>query len=463
MPNMGATTYLNNALHKLTTHAWHQQDEKTYFPAARKAEKEEITRLLQKINVAALISRASTLRHGIPCTVPHNLKYDHETCSKVMGGMNYHIEILFEDGVSWLTRIRRCNATSPPPELQSYIVRSEVATLQFLARINVPTPAVHDFDADADNPVGVPYILMEKLAGRSVGSSLNLAWMPEKRRKVLGQLADVYIALLNHPMEKMGSLMPLLELDHRAGLGMGSGSVVGPFAVESLTDRERAGASLEMTGPCCSAQEYYRSGIELTLDLILRQEIYTSRPIDAYLVHRFLLDNVAKVFSYNDLDDGKFYLRHADDKGDHVLVDEEFNITGIIDWEWAYTAPRSVAFNSPIALIPVAEFYDGGNRIGDDEVTFAELLDEKGHPDLGEIVRSGRLLHRFDFCCGYDISDWDSFLGLFFGLLNGLGDPFLKGLGDSKQLNWEIWKTDAMERYWDDERLQKLIEATNFF
>ncbi|KAJ5647029.1 hypothetical protein N7490_003401 [Penicillium lividum] len=366
-----------------------------------------------------------------------------------MGGMNYHIEILFQDGVSWLARIRRSNATSPPPDLQNYILRSEVATLQFLHRINLPVPMVHDFDSDERNSVGLPYILMEKLPGKSVGSSLSLAWTPETKKKILSQLADIYIVLLNHPMDRMGSF------SHPGS------TRIGPFAVESLTDRQ--GSLLKTTGPCLSIQEYYKRGIDLTLDLILRQEIYTSRSVDAYLVHRFLLDNVAKVFSYNDLDDGKFYLRHADDKGDHILVDEDFNITGIIDWEWAYTAPKSAAFNSPIAVLPVGEFYNGVNRLGDDEIAFAELLKEKGHPDLGEITRCGRLLHRFDFCCGYDISDWDGFLGLFFGLMNGLGDGFLKGLGDSTHLNWEIWKTEALEKYWDDERLQKLIEATNFF
>ena len=425
------------------------QDEKLYFPAATKAERDEMNKLLLKINVSALLSRASQLRGGVTCSLPRSLKYDPETSSRVMGGMNYHLEILFGDGVAWLARIRRANAVSPPPELQNYIMRSEVATLQFLDGINIPTPKIYDFDSDENNPVGVPYILMEKLEGTSVGSSLVLAFSPENRLKVLRQLADIYIKLLKHPLDKMGSF------------SQPNSTQIGPFAVESLTDRQEG--QMRPTGPCSSIQDYYKAGIELTLKLILRQEMYTNRPVDAYLIHRYLLDNVARVFSFNDLDDGKFYLRHADDKGDHILIDEDFNITGIIDWEWAYTAPKSVAFNSPIALLPVGEFYEGASMIGEDELVFAELMEEKGHPDLGEITRTGRLLHRFDFCCGYDISDWDGFLGLFFGLVSGLGDEFPRKLGDDKHLNWEIWKEAAMDRYWNDERLQKLIETTNFF
>ncbi|EKV06388.1 hypothetical protein PDIG_70110 [Penicillium digitatum PHI26] len=82
-----------------------------------------------------------------------------------MGGMNYHIEISFEDGVCWLARVRRFNATSPPLELQNYIIRSEVATLEFLGETKIPAPKVFDFSLDEANPVGVRYILIENCLG----------------------------------------------------------------------------------------------------------------------------------------------------------------------------------------------------------------------------------------------------------------------------------------------------------
>lgn len=28
------------------------------------------------------------------------------------------------------------------------------------------------------------------------------------------------------------------------------------------------------------------------------------------------------------------YIKHADDKGDQILVDAQHNVVGIIDWEW---------------------------------------------------------------------------------------------------------------------------------
>ncbi|GFF39350.1 hypothetical protein IFM51744_04098 [Aspergillus udagawae] len=44
-----------------------------------------------------------------------------------MGGMNYRIQIQFEDGISWLARIQRFKGPSSPPDLQRYIMRTEVA------------------------------------------------------------------------------------------------------------------------------------------------------------------------------------------------------------------------------------------------------------------------------------------------------------------------------------------------
>jgi len=119
--------------------------------------------------------------------------------------------------------------------------------------------------------------------------------------------------------------------------------------------------------------------------------------------------------SSSEQNNNKFYLKHADDKEEHILVDEHFNVTGIIDCERAHTAPPSHAFNSPISVFPVADFYSGENSLSHDEIVFAGLPKEKGHKDLSRYIQNGRLQHRFAFCCGYDLTDWDGFgfLGLF--------------------------------------------------
>jgi hypothetical protein len=409
------------------------KNEKLYDPAAREAERREITVLLDRINISELLSRASVLRNGVPCATPQPLQYDRSQRSSVMGGMNYHIEIRFDDGVSWLARIRRVNGTSPPSDLRAHIMRSEVATLMFLGKTKVPAPKVFDYNLDEEeNPVGVGYILMEKMSGQSLRWSIPSA---KQRRKVMSQLADIYSELQAFSFDSMGSL-------DQPGTGH-----VGSFARETLTDYRDS--KMLPLGPFTSSRRYHITSIQLTLDLIMREECFTPQAIDAYLIHRFLLDLLLDNTFCPSRNDGKFYLRHADNKGDHLLVDDEYNITGIVDWEWAHTDTKSAAFNSPIMFLPVGDFYDGKNELGEDELVFAQLLEEKGQGELAQIVREGRILHRFEFCCGYDLADWEGFLGLFQGLR--------RILDVDGELDWEAWREKALAKYRGDDGLKELV------
>jgi hypothetical protein len=86
-----------------------------------------------------------------------------------MGEMNYYIKVCFKDGITWIARIRRFNAISPLIALRDYIIRSKVLTLMFLEETSVPTPQVYDFALEhPDNLVGVGFILIEKLPGKSL-------------------------------------------------------------------------------------------------------------------------------------------------------------------------------------------------------------------------------------------------------------------------------------------------------
>ncbi|KAK7413994.1 hypothetical protein QQX98_007105 [Neonectria punicea] len=295
---------------------------------------------------------------------------------------------------------RMFNATSPPPALRDYIVQNEIATLKFLERIGVPTPKVYDFALECPgNPVGVGFILMEKLPGRSLRWSVATS---QQRKNVMSQLADVFVELHKYPFDLLGSL------------DSPGGSHVGAFARESLADFVQS--QLRTAGPFSSLEDYHTPSIRLILDPIVREEMYSLRAVDAYLIHRYVLDIVPRVLPPVYHGQNRFYLKHADDKGEHILVDDDFNITGIIDWEWAHTASPAHASNSPIGFLPVGDFYRGSNSLSDDEVVFARLLEDKGHGDLAQFVWNGRLQHRFAFCCGYDLADWDGFLGLFRGL-----------------------------------------------
>lgn len=167
--------------------------------------------------------------------------------------MNYHIEIVFDGGISWSARLRRFNATSPPAELRNSILRSDVSTLRFLSETSIPVPQFFDYNSCEKNPVGVGYVLMEKLPGNSLRCSLAT---PEQREKVSSQLADIYMELKAHPFAMTGFMYDPGSHD------------IGPFARESLTDY--SSSKMRALGPYFSTREYFTAHIQLTLDLIVR-------------------------------------------------------------------------------------------------------------------------------------------------------------------------------------------------
>lgn len=86
---------------------------------------------------------------------------------------------------------------------------------------------------------------------------------------------------------------------------------------------------------------------------------------------------------------GSFYLKHFDDKGDHILIDEQYNVTGIIDWEFASTESKNLAFSAPCMMWPVGDFYDGKNGISQDELAFAQIFRQHGREDIADIILGG--------------------------------------------------------------------------
>jgi hypothetical protein len=357
----------------------------------------------------------------------------------MMGGMNIHLLITFSDGVKWLARIRRTNTTSPPPELKTYILKSEIATLTFLEIVNIPTPRVHDHNLQGENsPAGVSYILMDFMPGAVLDWSTI---SEEGKEKVIAQLADVHIELGKHRFPAMGCL-DQIGTKH-----------IGPLTRECLTDFTDS-SEMQPLGPFTHLQDYYHSSISLLLDLIYRGEIYTHHPWEMYLFYKFLYDRVSEVYPKDEEEkEQEFYLTHADDKGFHILVDADSNITGLIDWEWAFTAPKTLAFISPMLLLPTWNFFYGEVEIGKEEEDFATVLEGKGARDMAKAVRSGRLHHQLAFLCTLDFClPFEDLVGLFKGLR--------MSLKRDDQYDWEEWKQLSLERYADDDKLGDLLQRS---
>ncbi|KAJ5776807.1 hypothetical protein N7520_000053 [Penicillium odoratum] len=83
----------------------------------------------------------------------------------------------------------------------------------------------------------------------------------------------------------------------------------------------------------------------------------------------------------------QFYLKHVDDKGDHLMVDDELNITGIIDWQMTRVVPVDEAFGPSLATAQMASIYNGMSSLTVHDLTSARFLKAKGAAGMDDITK----------------------------------------------------------------------------
>lgn len=391
---------------------------------------------MAKINVEALRSAATSARGGnIGCQIPtFDTDFDDPAdritlIASQCGGQNCHLDINFNDGVTWIARIRLNDPMLPPPSIQARIFESEIATLEFLAGTKVPAPQVYAHALEStENLVGTSYVLMEKMAGEP------LDWndaSPEQRKKVMEQLADVYLELEAHPFQLSGSLSSKVP-----GSTAGTSVIqieVGSFAqVQCFETPERG------LGPFKTLETAYTAIIRQQMQTLATHEV-SSLPLDNYLTFLWRLKVLPDLIAGSASLEGPFYLKHFDDKGNHILVDEDYNITAIIDWEFASTESKELAFSSPCMMWPVGEFYDGDNHLAEAELQFAAIFDARGREDIGDLVRQGRRWQRFLFFLGGGIPGDMSELETLF---QGLRKSYTQGEDDIS--SYSEWKASFL-------------------
>lgn len=375
------------------------------------------------------------------CTVPALTRKDGgefnlALVESQMGGQNCHVDIEFEDGTIWLARFRLDHPMHPPRQIQSYIFSGEIATLRFLENTSVPAPKVFAYAVLSNtNPVGTSYVLMEKLPGNV------LDWdeaTSEQRTKVVVQLAEIFLELEKHPFSATGSLLlshdvPTISGFAQSVLFSSPDQTLGPF--ETLEDSLRA--------IVCQQQDQIMNG-ELS-----------SMAVDNYLSHCWRHDMITRVAHHCHESGPGFFLKHFDDKGDHILVDAEFNITGIIDWEFASAEPKALAFSTPCMLWPLRDFCEGKNDLCAEEIKFAEIFEARGRKDLAKVVRESRKMQRFTFFLGGVPHNQQAFDAYFMGLRNAWSSE------SEQPSSYEDWKKAAEKENTGDKRLQSLLQRTS--
>ncbi|KAF4948919.1 hypothetical protein FGADI_9203 [Fusarium gaditjirri] len=312
-----------------------------------------------KFNLDALISLATSLR-GQSCTVDTSAR-------PKAGSTHWVIFIAFEDGVEWVFRSPRSGPSAIiTEESASKLLISEASTLKYLRTLgSIPAPEVFSFSVDGDNDIGVPYILMSKASGRPLSSYdwielskiegypnrlLLLPMTDQDRGKVMAQLGIIMSRLADTHLDKIGSLFQDSNGDYSIG------ECLSPSLLWQHRDELEAHAEElplrphSFFAPIPDPFEYpnwasYRKAVERwrTFCSFGDKVEGNKNRLSFCIAGQLLNEMVPHLASAEE----SFVLCHPDLHLGNIFIDEDFNITCIIDWSSASVSPMAELLSTP--------------------------------------------------------------------------------------------------------------------
>ena len=279
-----------------------------------------------------------------------------------VGAFNLCFRMVFEDGFSSLLRFP-CPGRVMFPEEK---VRNEVAVMTYLKQnTNIPVPSIIHHGMGDASPAGLgPFILMEyvehasnmtaqlRVPGYERGDRpfLDPDIEEEKLKFLYGQLAEILLELSELSFDKIGSLEKVADgwdISNRP-LTMNMNELVqlGNFPPRMLPQ-----------SPFSTASSYYQSLAETEFmhlttqrnDAVDSEDDCRSKYVARKLFCKLATENRLRDHTIPDC--GAFKLFCDDLRPTNVLLDDNMNITAVIDWEFTYAAPLEFTYSPPWWLL----------------------------------------------------------------------------------------------------------------
>ncbi|RMY04672.1 hypothetical protein D0868_06820 [Hortaea werneckii] len=273
------------------------------------------------------------------------------------GGFNRVFEVTMRDGLQIVARL-------PYPSTQPKLLAtsSEVATMDLVRTHNVPTPLVYAYSANANHPVGSEYIFLA-----DVSQTSGMSCVTKRRVKILGGIVDQEAKLFDIPLPAYGSIYKTSDLplntDH-AKLEADAGQFcIGPDASLGYWFGTRSQLDISRS-PATTCQQVLEGGAKkemtwlhshgkprLPFDREYR-EIFNYAEVDPE-EHINSLEKFLKVASHAVPAEEwlhKPVIRHPDLSPNNIFVDDDCNITSILDWQHTTVLPLYLHAGIPSSL-----------------------------------------------------------------------------------------------------------------
>ncbi|KAJ5807847.1 hypothetical protein N7474_009116 [Penicillium riverlandense] len=310
----------------------------------------KIKSVLQTANWDYLCAKAVVLRQQ---GQPH--VYGTRTCSVdarkfASGFYNMVVALTFSDSVQWVARIALPREGESADMYRSLM--SEVATMNLIrTRTTIPVAEVFAYGFPTED-FGFAYILMEALPGKILDNRIALSVPDQHMRDFATQLANYVYELSTIQFSKIGRIMPS---DSSEGVELSSSSIAG-------SGNRILSTSLEF---------FYHLRKEQTKAILEGHKNEQQWEAAAWFLEKTLTSMITEEHIY-----GPFPLSHLDLHYGNILVDENYRITGILDWSCAQTVPIERFAICPELIAPPAAPVEFKQAVFDFRDMFLEELEK---------------------------------------------------------------------------------------
>jgi aminoglycoside phosphotransferase (APT) family kinase protein len=251
------------------------------------------------------------------------------------GASNVVLEVAFSDLTYWIVRIRLPEVAEEDQEVEREM-QSEIATMRLIQqRTSVPVATIFGYNSEQDNQFGYRYMFMSPLPGRHLDQPFAISVPPQHWAKVAAQLADVLHQISTKmTFERIGRIWCGKDGEEEPSIisfnayGASDGKLghfpIGPFSTSVdyfYTLRQSENAAIQAA---VQARLHEILGKDADIDWLIACQIF-----EHALCSLVLQGKKA----------GPFPLKHPDFHFNNILLDDDFNITGILDWTGAQTVP----------------------------------------------------------------------------------------------------------------------------
>ncbi|GFF54980.1 hypothetical protein IFM51744_08511 [Aspergillus udagawae] len=227
------------------------------------------------------------------------------------------------------------------------------------SRTQIPVPRVIAYGAAHENPTGLgPFVIMTWIEGRKMSKILRKD-APGKDDILDPDIDSRTLGLLYSQMAEILLELWKLDVNYIGRLGQDKQSrkhmVDGPPLTLEVNELMRTCGLGDRTpsGVYRSSTDYIASLLQLQSTHLREQRnsVYDSEDCREKYACRYLMKAIALDFISQEDNHGPFQLFCDDFGPGNVLVDDSLRVTGVIDWEFCYTAPIQFAGSIPSWLL----------------------------------------------------------------------------------------------------------------